>query len=216
MDMRMDAQTAPSGTASRWRRPLWFLFLLSFVEGGAVMAVELVGARMVGPFYGNSLYVWAAVLGLTLGGLTAGYFAGGLLSCRYPQRRTLHLVMLASAALVALMPLIGETVMEGTLGFGLRTGITLSCLLFLFPPLLCFGMVSPLVIRLVASDDGRVGHAAGMVYAVSTVGGILATYLVAFHALPDAGIQESLLATAACLVLFPVLHFTGVERRLAG
>lgn len=216
MDMRMTTQAAPSGTARRWRRPLWFLFLLSFVEGGAVMAVELVGARMVGPFYGNSLYVWAAVLALTLAGLMAGYFVGGLLSRRYPQRRTLHLVVLASAALVALMPLTAEAVMEASLGLGLRTGITLSCLLFLFPPLACFGMVSPLIIRLVASDDDRVGHAAGMVYAVSTVGGILATYLVAFHALPDVGMQESLFVTAACLALFPVLHFTGVERRLAG
>jgi hypothetical protein len=201
--------------ASRSLRSFWFLFLVSFVEGGAVMAVELVGAKMVGPFYGGSLYVWAAVLGLTLGGLTTGYIGGGLLSRKYPCRRTLHLVMLASAVLVALMPAIGGAVMQATLGLGLRAGITLSCLVFLFPPLVCFGMVSPLIIRLVTSHDSKVGHAAGLVYAISTVGGIVATYVVAFHAVPEAGMRASLLVTAACLALFPALYFTGVERRIA-
>jgi len=180
------------------------------------MAVELVGAKLVGPFYGSSLYVWAAVLGLTLGGLTAGYFLGGLISRRYPYRRTLYLVMLASAILVAAMPVIGGAVMEATLGLDLRVGIVTSCLVFLFPPLLCFGMVSPLIIRLVTPRDDAVGRAAGTVYAVSTIGGIFATYVVAFHVIPDVGMTEGLLATAAMLALFPALYFSGIERRISG
>jgi MFS family permease len=194
----------------------WFLFVVSFIEGGAVMAVELVGAKIVGPFYGNSLYVWAAVLALTLGGLTTGYLAGGALSKRYPRKRTLYIVMLASAVLVAVMPWTAGFIMQATLGLELRAGITVSCLVFLFPPLVCFGMVSPLIIRLVTSDDGKVGVAAGTVYAVSTVGGILATYSVAFYAIPSAGMRESLLVVAALLAMFPLLYFTGAERRITG
>ncbi|MBK6986726.1 MAG: hypothetical protein IPH32_19195 [Bacteroidetes bacterium] len=50
-----------------------FYFVLSFIEGGAVMATELLGAKMLAPYFGSSLYVWATVLAITLGGL-AGLF----------------------------------------------------------------------------------------------------------------------------------------------
>lgn len=200
-----------TGGRSLWA--FWFLFVVSFIEGGAVMAVEIVGAKLVGPYYGNSLYVWAAVLGLTLGGLTTGYFAGGIASRRYPTRRALYVVMLVSAVLVALMPWTARAIMEATLGMELRAGITLSALVFLFPPLVFFGMVSPMIIRLVTTHDSRVGHAAGTVYAISTTGGILFTYIAAFYAIPHIGMTESLLITAGLLALFPALHFTGIESR---
>jgi len=206
----------PAGSTQHSLQPFWFLFIVSFVEGGAVMAVELVGAKIVGPFYGNSLYVWAAVLGLTLGGLTAGYFLGGALSKSYPCKRTLYVIMLVSAVLVGLMPWTANLIMEATLGLELRAGITLSCLVFLFPPLACFGMVSPLIVRLVTTHDSKVGHAAGTVYAISTVGGILATYIIAFYAIPAVGMRESLFAAAILLALFPMLYFTGLEKRITG
>ena len=58
----------------------WYLFPVLLVEGGSLMAVELLGAKLVAPFYGNSLYVWTAVLGISVLGLTAGYYFGGILA----------------------------------------------------------------------------------------------------------------------------------------
>jgi predicted membrane-bound spermidine synthase len=186
--------------STRW------LFLVSFIEGGALMAAEIAGAKLVAPFYGNSLYVWAAVLGLTLGGLATGYFLGAVLSRHWPRLAVLHGVIALAALLVALMPWSAAAVMNATLHFELRLGITVSCLVFLFPPLLCFGTVSPLIIRLANSDDGRVGHVAGKVYAISTLGGILATALVAFHTIPEIGLRETLLGTALLLALIPLCY----------
>lgn len=207
--------TPVAGTgASLWT--FWFIFIVSFVEGGAVMAVEIVGAKMVGPFYGSSLYVWAAVLGLTLGGLTTGYFLGGRVSRRYPTKTALYAILLVSAALVAVMPWTARWIMDATLGLELRLGITLSSLVFLFPPLVCFGMVSPLIIRLVSTHEHKIGHAAGTVYAISTVGGILVTYAVAFYAIHRIGMNETLLITAAALASFPLLYFSRLAPRLTG
>jgi hypothetical protein len=56
------------------------LLCLSFLEGGSLMATELLSARMMAPYFGSSLFVWATVLALTLGGLTIGYFLGGVIS----------------------------------------------------------------------------------------------------------------------------------------
>jgi predicted membrane-bound spermidine synthase len=207
-------------TETQFRQPtlwsFWFLFLVAFIEGGALMAVEIVGAKLVGPYYGSSLYVWAAVLGLTLAGLTTGYFLGGALSRHVANRRALFTIFAMSSGLVALMPWSAPVIMEATLGLDLRLGVTLSALVFLFPPLVFFGMVSPMIIRLVTTHEHKIGHAAGTVYAVSTIGGILTTYFVAFHAIPVIGMRETLLGTAMLLAAPPVLYFLRLAPRLTG
>ncbi|MBI4714761.1 MAG: fused MFS/spermidine synthase, partial [Nitrospirae bacterium] len=121
------------------------------------MAAELIGAKLVAPYYGSSLYVWAAVLAITLGGLATGYFLGGIISARYPHRKTLYRIMLASSVLVALMPQTAVWILEATLDLEIRVGITLSCLVFLFPPLILFGMVSPLIVRLITFHEEKIG-----------------------------------------------------------
>ncbi len=68
---------------------LKYLYLVAFIEGASVMAIELAGAKMIAPFFGTSLYVWASVLAVTLGGLAAGYFAGGWATYRYPPMKLL-------------------------------------------------------------------------------------------------------------------------------
>ncbi len=212
-DIVMKARLADAATSSG---SLWFLFAAAFVEGGAVMAVEITGAKLVGPFYGSSLYVWSAVLALTLGGLATGYFLGGWLSRQFPNRHALFAVIGLSALLVAPMPWLAPWVMEATLGMDLRLGITLSALVYLFPPLVCFGMVSPLIIRLISQDESRIGHAAGTVYAVSTLGGIVVTFAVVFYVIPDIGMRECLLAAAAALALFPLLYFSRLFKTVTG
>jgi predicted membrane-bound spermidine synthase len=210
------ALNEPLTDASTSSGSLWFLFAAAFVEGGAVMAVEITGAKLVGPFYGSSLYVWSAVLAITLGGLATGYFVGGWLSRHFPNRKTLFAVIGVSALLVAPMPWLAPWVMEATLGMDLRLGITLSALVYLFPPLVCFGMVSPLIIRLISRDKSRIGHAAGTVYAVSTLGGIVVTFAVVFYVIPDIGMRECLLASAAALALFPLLYFSRLFKPVTG
>lgn len=217
MEPASTTATAPaSGHETGSHGPFWFLFLVSFVEGGAVMAVEITGAKLVGPHYGSSLYVWSAVLALTLGGLAGGYFLGGYVSHRFPQRRALFVIMLLSALLVAPMPWLAPWIMQATLGMELRLGITLSALVYLFPPLVCFGMVSPLIIRLISTHRDLIGHAVGKIYAISTLGGILTTFAVVFYAIPEVGMRETLLFTAACLAIFPLLYFSRLARAITG
>ena len=67
-----------------------FIFLsIAFVEGATVMACELLGAKMTAPFFGTTIYSWAAVLAVTLGGLAGGYYFGGWMSAR-KKPETLH------------------------------------------------------------------------------------------------------------------------------
>jgi predicted membrane-bound spermidine synthase len=152
-----------------------------FVEGAAVMVMELLGARITAPYYGTSLYVWASVLGVTLGALALGYFIGGEASRRYPGEAIVFRVLLAAAFLTAIAPLVAPQVLLTTDALGVRAGSLVACMIYLLPPVACMGMVTPLVTRLCNHRRERAGAATGTVYAVATVGGIVATLVAGFY-----------------------------------
>ena len=182
-------------------------YLIAFIEGASVMSIELAGAKMIAPFYGTSLYVWSSVLAVTLGGLTLGYFIGGRATYKYPGTKLLFLVLLVGAILIALMPLFALRVMPAMMDLGLRMASLISATCFMLLPLVCMGMVSPILIQLSNDELKGTGKTAGNIYAISTVGGIIMTLLMGFYLLPEWGIRKSIFLTASLLISMPVLLF---------
>lgn len=173
--------------------PAWILLTVSFFEGGAVMAVELLGAKIIAPFYGTSLYVWASVLTVTLAGLTAGYYTGGYIASKSANTvKSLLIVLTVGIIAIMLMPFSAPGIMNSMSGYDIRTASLVSAMLFLMPPLVCMGIVSPLIINLINQNNNSAGKTAGTVYAISTMGGILFTLLLGFYMLPQLGIRNSL------------------------
>lgn len=193
-----------------------YLYLLSFLEGGAVMICELVGAKMLAPFFGTSLHIWAAVLGLTLGGLTLGYFFGGRLSKRFMgDSRLLYWVLIAAGLFLVLMPLSSQVIMEATINMNLQTGAIISLSVFMVPPLICMGMVSPIIINLLTTAAGSAGNNAGNVYAISTLGGILFTFLMGFYIIPTFGISTPVVIAGSALALLPAILLLQAKQYLS-
>lgn len=170
------------------------------------MAVELMGAKWLAPFYGSSLYVWTAVLSITVLGLTAGYYLGGRLAARQASEKRLVLILGIASILVIALPATASAFISITSHMGLILGICIACLLLLAPPMLCFGLVGPLAVRLMARNRETVGNAAGTVYFTSTVGGIAATFLFGFYWIPDWGLKSSAMITGIALALLPALY----------
>lgn len=194
-----------SSAPEKSRMNLNLLYLVAFIEGGTVMAIELAGAKMIAPFFGTSLFVWASVLAVTLGGLAAGYFAGGWATYRFPPLRLLFWELLAGTLLIALMPFVAVKFMSLTGSLGLRLGSLLSSFSFMFLPLFCMGMISPTLIQLQNRELKGTGKTAGTVYAVSTLGGIIMTLLMGFYLLPEWGIRLSVFFTALLLASMAIL-----------
>lgn len=165
----------------------YFLIFLAFIEGGAVMACELVGAKMIAPFFGSSLYVWAAVLGVTLFALMSGYYLGGYFSQKFKTKNLIFYVLMLAGTFLMIMPFTSIWVMTETIDFSIKAGSTLSLLVFMFPALLFMGMSSPIIIQMVNDKLETTGKSAGSVYAISTFGGILSTFFVGFYLLPEFG-----------------------------
>lgn len=177
------------------------LLLVAFIEGAAVMAVELAGAKMIAPFWGTSLYVWASVLAVTLGGLTIGYYTGGWATTRMQPGRLLFWELLLASVFAALMPLAGMKFMPQTMDMGVRAGSLFSAIVCIGPTLMALGMVSPTIIQLTNDSLQNTGKSSGSVYAVSTLGGIIMTLMTGFYLLPELGIKKTMYLTAGLLVL---------------
>jgi hypothetical protein len=129
------------------------LFFLAFIEGGAVMCVELCGAKILSPFFGTSIYVWAAVLGITLTALMVGYYLGGYFSTKIKSATFIYWVMLVGGCLITLTPIISKIVLPVTIQLNLLLGTVISLFSFLFFPLVLFGATSPLIINFLTQQN---------------------------------------------------------------
>ncbi len=169
------------------------------------MATELLGAKMLAPFFGSSLYVWATVLAITLLGLAVGYFAGGLLSYKSKNPLTLFYVLLIAAAFTVLMPFSSKLILWMVGMHSLIPAVVVSAICILFPPVFMMGMVSPLIIRAITDDVEESGKAAGAIYAISTVGGIIATFAFGFYVIPTFGLTLPSIITGVILGFIPMI-----------
>ena len=150
-----------------------YLLALITVTGAAVLALEVLGTRVIGVRFGSSMYVWAALLSVTLVCLAIGYAVGGRIADRLPRPWALSgLVTLAGASVLLVGPM---TAVLAPLGerFGLAWGAMASAMIIFFLPLTLLAMASPYVIRLRARSLEGVGTASGAVYALSTIGSVV-------------------------------------------
>lgn len=177
------------------------LYTISFVEGASVMAAEICGAKLLAPFFGSSLYVWSSVMAITLGGLASGYFIGGKLSLRANKEKTLLFVLIAAVCSLCMMPFLTSLFLILASSLSLIPAVIISVFFLLFPTMMCMGATSPLIISILTHDVNNSGENSGRVYAISTVGGILATFLCGFYLIPNIGVQLSLIGFAIALSL---------------
>lgn len=176
------------------------IYLTVFVTGAAVMVIELLGTRLIAPFYGTSLYVWSSLISVTMIALATGYFAGGRLADRAKHLGLAAVVSLAGL-LTLLIPWLTRPVLLATDPLGLRTGAFTSALALFFLPLAVLGMTGPLAIKLATSRLDGVGSSAGSVYAVSTVGSVVGTLLLGFFLFPLVGSREILGGVGGALLV---------------
>ncbi len=178
---------------------------VTFFEGMAVMATEILSARMVSPVFGASITSWSFVLGITLLGLAGGYFFGGVL-CR-KGKANVGVILGITGIWLALLPLFTTRLLEWTMYLGYYPGLITSLLLVLFPTLFLLGTLSPVLVHLIDQKLKITGLSSGRIFSVSTVGGIVGALLFGLYMLPEVGISISFYIMGAVLFglsfLFP-------------
>lgn len=179
----------------------WLYLLVLVVEGGSLMAVELMGAKYFAPFFGNSLYVWTTVLAITVLGLSLGYYIGAQLSQRKFQPSLIGYILVLSGILVFLMPFTVQLVTEFGKAFNLIPGVCIASLIVVFPIIFLFGLVGPLIIQNMSPQLDQLGSISGITYFTSTLSGILATFLFGTYLFPEFGMIWSSKLVGGSLLL---------------
>ncbi|MFI4914829.1 MAG: fused MFS/spermidine synthase [Steroidobacterales bacterium] len=159
------------------------LYLVAGWSGYYVMGIELLGGRLLAPYFGSSIYVWGAIITIFMLALSLGYLCGGRWSLRAPSLRRLALILLAAAVTTAPVLIGGDWLLDriSAAFTDPRAGSLLAAALLFFLPTLISGMVSPYAVRLLVAERRSAGDHAGKLYFVSTFGSAAGTLLTSFY-----------------------------------
>jgi hypothetical protein len=159
------------------------VFCLAFISGFIIMSVELMGGRILAPYFGSSVYVWGSIITVFMLSLSIGYLCGGRLSLQQPSLTRYGSFFVIAAVLLLPLVLFGNELMEAVFlrVEDPRYGSLLTSMLLFFLPTTVLGMIAPYSVRLLVSDSHSSGHVAGKLYFVSTLGSALGTLGTSFY-----------------------------------
>lgn len=180
---------------------------LVFIAGASTMSTEMCASRLLAPFFGASILVWANIIGLILIYLAVGYFVGGRVADRHPSMTVLARLMLIAAAAIAVLPFIAQPFLSAAVSafastsVGAFLGSFFAVMAMFSIPVTLLGMAAPFAVRLGVSSVEKAGEVAGRMYALSTTGSILGTFLPVAFLIPEIGTRRTMLGSAALLAL---------------
>lgn len=185
------------------------------------MSLELLGGRVLAPYFGSSIYVWGSIITVFMLSLALGYLAGGRLSIRQPSLSKFGTIFLIGAILMYPLILYADPAMQWIFDriedprFG---SLVASTLLFMVPTII-LGMISPYSVRLLVESVERAGQVAGRLYFVSTLGSSMGTLATSFYLVLIFEINTILIALTATLVMMFIIamisHRLGLSRSVA-
>ena len=188
-----------------------YLYFGVFSAGAATLAVELSASRLLGNYFGSSNLVWAVIIGLILIYLSVGYSIGGKWADRSPKYETFFVILIWAALFIGVIPLASRPILKFAssafdhMQFAAMIGSFLSVLLLFSIPITLLGTASPFAIRLALENNEETGQTAGRIYAISTAGSFIGTFLPVLILIPIIGTYRtficiSLFLIAVCLI----------------
>ncbi len=175
------------------------------------MILELVGSRILAPYLGTTIIVWTSLIGIILGSLSLGYWYGGRLADKRPEKRMLARILFFSGLFIGITALIKEPLLSnvGSYLIDNRVASLFSAFVLFAPASFLMGMVSPYAVKLRMLSLNKAGRTAGNLYAISTIGSIVGTFLGGFYLIAYVGNLEILYL--ASLILFILALFLDVK-----
>lgn len=186
------------------------LEIIVFITGAMVMILELTGSRVVAPYFGTSLFVWTSLIGIILASLSLGYYLGGKFADKNPNYKSFSTIIFASGISVGLIAVFKSIILVTVQNItsDVRAGSVTAALILFALPSVFFGMVSPYAVRLKIKDLKKSGRTVGNLYAISTMGSIIGTFLTGFLLIPFLGNTKILLGISFVLVLTALVAYS--------
>lgn len=176
------------------------LFLLNASE----MILELVASRLMSPYFGNSNFVWTAIIGIILLAGSLGNIIGGkLASHKYPRFWTAMLLLFA-AVYIAITPIIDapilQSIKDGNLG--VQFSSVIGSIVFFLIPSTIMGIITPIIMKEHIGDGKEKAKESGRITATIAIGSLVGTFLGGFWLIPALG-TKMIFATLS-LIIIPI------------
>lgn len=196
--------------------PRWILLVTIFITGNVIMMLEIVGTRVVGPYFGVGIYVWSALITVTLLALSGGYWIGGKWADAKGRPEFLFLTIMVAGVFTFLIPVIRSPVLVFTGAFGVRGGVLLGSMILFGPPLFMLGIVSPYATKLFTEQFEKLGSRVGVLYAISTLGSFIGTLNIGFYLIPNFHLNTILFLLGSTLLVMPIVYAVISRRKPYG
>ncbi|GAA5138048.1 fused MFS/spermidine synthase [Thalassotalea piscium] len=147
------------------------------------MGIELLGGRILAPFFGSSVHIWGSIITVFMLSLSLGYLIGGKLSTKAASLSRYGLIFLIAGIAVLPIALWSTPIMEAIFiqVEDSRYGSFAASMALFFIPTIILGMISPYSVRLLVTDKEKSGQVAGVLYFVSTLGSAIGTIITSFY-----------------------------------
>ncbi|TFG68675.1 MAG: spermine synthase [Anaerolineales bacterium] len=199
--------------------PRYYLTLTAFVSGVVSLALELSAGRLLAPAFGTTEIVWSAIIGLIMLYLSAGYMIGGKWADKSPHPSTLYTILVGAGCFIALIPIgsrpLLKLAVEGmrVWDLGLLAGPFVVILGLFAVPVTLLASISPFIIRLSMHNVSTSGGTSGRIYAISTAGSFIGTFLPNLVLIPNLGTWRTFIVLAAVCVLTGLGGLWSVHRK---
>lgn len=186
--------------------------ITTFVSGALGMIIELVAARILSPYLGNSNLIWTCIIGMMLAFMSLGYYFGGKIADKNPKRNIMSLFLLNAAIFISIIPLIEVYVIEPLSKTSLSLPlVAIICSIITFGlPSLFLATVSPYAVKLKEKTVDEIGQVSGKMSSFSTIGSIVGTFLAGFLLIPKMGVKNIILM---CVIILCLMSFILYEKK---
>lgn len=184
-----------------------YLLFTVFISGMTTLGAELTAGRLIGNVFGTSNLVWASIIGLILIYLAFGYFLGGKWADKDPTPLAMYRILAWAAFTIGLVPYAAVPVLRSAadafeaLSVGIMAGSFVAVLVLFIVPITLLGTISPYAIRLSMDDTARSGQISGQIYAISTLGSFIGTFLPTLIFIPTIGTRLTFVLLGMTLLI---------------
>jgi MFS family permease len=188
-----------------WQNPL--IYMLAFCSGFSIMGIELLGGRILAPFFGSSVHIWGSIITVFMLSLAIGYLIGGKLSTRSASLKRFGFIFIIAGLLVLPIALWSKVIMEAIFIVieDSRYGSLLASTALFFLPTIVLGMLSPYSVRLLVTDKNESGQIAGKLYFISTLGSALGTIVTSFYLVLFFEVNQIIISFSLLLMILGML-----------
>lgn len=176
--------------------------VLIFISGFIILSLEILGIRILGPYVGTTVPVWAALIGITLAGSAVGYYCGGLFADRTQNKWIFLSISIIASVFIILIPTLRNiiSIIAPNISYGL--GALAGSFLLFFVPVMCLSALITYIIRIFVKDISTISQVHGDLYALATTGSVIGIFGTSYILIPLFTIPDIFYSFGAVLLFF--------------